>query len=389
MTDPKINASSNEQTPSLSQLPGDADLQVLACAAKKRERLRSWLGQNGYSGVIISRRDNFAWLTAGGDNRVLNNTELGAGHLVITPECQYLVAYTMDGRRLLDEQAHHQGYELVELHWYEGDPRTKALELAGGRAAADTNFAGATELNETIGHLHFPLHEFEIIRLRWLGKQTGEIIEQISSWVQPGMSEINIAREMHAAFIQAGIDLDVLIVGCDERIFGYRHPLPTEKTLKRYLLLHPAARRWGLHANVSRSLHLGSPPEEVKQAYNAAVTIESRILSLLKPGMKFSEILENQKEWYGRLGFTDDWKYHFQGGPTAYQVADPVRCQTDTAVQENQAFDWFITVTGAKVEELTLLTHNGVELASSSPAWPGIPVKTDSATIMLPDLYVR
>jgi len=103
MTDPKINASSNEQTPSLSQLPGDADLQVLACAAKKRERLRSWLGQNGYSGVIISRRDNFAWLTAGGDNRVLNNTELGAGHLVITPECQYLVAYTMDGRRLLDE----------------------------------------------------------------------------------------------------------------------------------------------------------------------------------------------------------------------------------------------------------------------------------------------
>ena len=389
LTEPKDNLSSNTPTPNPADLSLDGDLHVLACAAEKRERLRSWLDHTGYSGVIVSRRENFAWLTAGGDNRVLNNTEFGMGHLVLTPESQYLVAYSMDGRRLLEEQVHRQGYELVELHWFEGDPRTKALGLAGDNAAADTNFVGASEVNTTIGHLHFPLHELEITRLRWLGKQAGEIIEQISDWVQPGMTETKIASEMHAAFIRAGIDLDVLIVGCDERIFKYRHPLPTEKRLERYLLLHPAARRWGLHANISRSIHFGKPSKEVRLSYNAAITIEGRILSILKPGMKFSQILDFQKNWYSELGFPEEWKYHFQGGPTAYQVADPGRCQTDTVVQENQAFDWFITVTGAKVEELALLTGHGAELLSNTTNWPSIPLRTDAGLIMLPDIYIR
>ncbi len=41
--------------------------QVRADALEKQRRLREWMTQNGYDGVLISRRDQFAWLTAGGD----------------------------------------------------------------------------------------------------------------------------------------------------------------------------------------------------------------------------------------------------------------------------------------------------------------------------------
>jgi Xaa-Pro aminopeptidase len=389
MTDPKDQANFDHLAPHQPYPHPDPDPQVLACAAEKRARLRSWIKANGLSGVIISRRDNFAWLTAGGDSRVLNNTEFGVGHLVLTLDSQYLVAYTMDGRRLLEEEARDQGYQLVELHWHEMDPRSKALELAGRQAAADTNLVGALEANAAIGHLHFPLHELEISRLRWLAGQTGAILEQISAWVQPGLSEVQIAQEMDILFTQAGIDLDVLIVGSDERIFKYRHPLPTLKPLDKYLLLHPAARRWGLHANVSRSIHFGAPPEEVKKAYHAAVTIEGRILTMLSPGLKFADILEYQKAWYSELGFVGEWENHFQGGPTAYQVADPARCLTGTTVEQNQAFDWFITITGAKVEELALLTAGGIELPSAGPNWPCLQANASHAIIRLPDLFIR
>jgi Xaa-Pro dipeptidase len=367
----------------------DADPRAFACAAEKRARLRLWIEANQLSGVIISRRDNFAWLTAGGDSRVLNNSEIGFGCLVLTLDAQYLVAHTMDGRRLLEEQVRDQGYELVELRWHEMDPRAKALELAGQRAAADTNLEGALDANTTIGRLHFPLHELELSRLRWLGGQTGAILEQMSAWVQPGMSELQIARQMAVLFTQAEIDLDVLIVGSDERIFKYRHPLPTQKPLEKYLLLHPAARRWGLHANVSRSLHFGAPPEEVKKAYHAAQTIEGRILAKLSPGLRFADILEYQKAWYGELGYAGEWENHFQGGPTAYQVVDAGRCLTETTVEENQSFDWFITVAGAKVEELALLTADGVELPSAGEDWPCVQANTPSVILRLPDLYVR
>jgi Xaa-Pro dipeptidase len=371
-------------------LPENAeDPRLLVCAAEKRQRLRDWMAGQGLDGVILSRRDNFAWLTAGGDSHVLSNSEAGVGHLVLTGNKQYLVAYSMDAQRLLDEQTRGQGYELVELRWRQGDPRLKAMGLAGRRIAADTTLEGALEKNKEIGYLHFPLHELEISRIRWLARRTGEILVHMAGWVQPGMSEIQIAREMKNAFTQDGIDLDVLIVGSDERVIKYRHPLPTQKQMERYVLLHPAARRWGLHANVSRSVHFGPPSQVVKDAYQAAATIEGRVLSMLKPGLKFSEILEHQKDWYSFLGFPGEWEFHFQGGPTAYQVADPARCLTDTAVEVNQAFDWFITVTGAKVEELALLTAAGIELASFSTGWPGIQVSTSTGMITLPDLYIR
>lgn len=361
---------------------------VLQLAASKRARLRSWMAQAGFDGVVISRRDDFAWLTGGGDNRVLNNSEVGVGHLVVTAQRHYLVSHSMDASRLLEEQAPGQGYEPVELRWFQGDPRLEALKLAGRRAAADTCLQGTTQVSEELALLHHPLEELEIDRLRWLARKTGNLLEQIARHVQPGMTEAHIARQMQMAFTQASIDLDVLIVGSDERIFKFRHPLPTEKHVEKYVLLHPAARRWGLHANVSRSLHFGRPDDPIRRAYRAAASIEGRVLALLKPGLGFAEILEHQKAWYGELGYPDEWQGHFQGGPTAYRVVEAGRCLGETRVLINQAFDWFITVTGAKVEELSLLTAKGVELASLGDTWPVMAVEIPQGQVLVPDLMV-
>lgn len=281
-------------------------------ALEKQSRLRAWMAQHGYDGVLISRRDQFAWLTAGGDNRVLNNATTGEGHLLVTADRQYLLAHSMDALRLFEEQIAGQGYELVTLRWHQGDPREYARTLVGPRMAVDTPLAGADVINEQLNRLHYPLTPLEIARLRWLSSRTGNILEDVAVWVQPGMTEEVIARHIHARFIEEGIDLDVLIVGSDDRIARYRHPLPTRKIVERYLLLHPAARRWGLHANVSRIVSFGQPAPEIQRAYLAAATVEARILAMLKPGVRFADILSKQKEWYAQLGFPDEWENHFQ-----------------------------------------------------------------------------
>lgn len=359
-----------------------------ADAFEKQRRLRDWMARRGYDAVLISRRDQFAWLTAGGDSRVLNNATTGEGHLLVTPDRQYLLAHSMDALRLLEEQVAGQNYELVTLRWHQGDPREHARSLAGQRLAADTPLAGAEDVNTQLNHLHFPLTPLEIARLRWLGGRTGSILEEIALWAKPGMTEELIAREMHARFIQEGIDLDVLIVGSDERVARYRHPLPTSKVVERYLLLHPAARRWGLHANVTRTVWFGQPAPEIHRAYQAAATVEARILAMLEPGLRFADILAKQKEWYAELGYPGEWENHFQGGPTGYAVVDTARCLTGTCVEVDQTFDWFITVTGAKVEELTLLTGAGVEILSFSDRWPGLAVQTAGMAVCVPDMLV-
>jgi antitoxin VapB len=363
------------------------DPRVTSDAAIKQKRLRDWLQAAGWDGVIISRRDQFAWLTSGGDNRVLSNSEVGFGHLVLTRDRQYLVAHTMDAARILEEQVAGQGYELIVLHWFDGDPRLRAIELAGTRVGADTLFPGAEEVNQSLNYLHYPLTDLEIERSRWLGKAVSEILEKIALSAQPGQTEQEIAVRLHCELICLGIDPDVLIVGSDARIFKYRHPLPTHKPVQKYVLLHPAARRWGLHANVSRSLHFGEPPELLHKAYTAAATIEARILAELHPDLPFSTILFRQKEWYAEAGFPQEWQNHFQGGPTGYVVVDTGRNQTETHVQENQAFDWFVTITGAKVEELSLLTAKGVEILSQTSRWPRIGIQTQRGRIEVPGLW--
>jgi len=373
-----------------SRLPESAnDPQILADAQEKITRLRSWMKEKKFDGVLITRRDNFAWLTVGGDNHVVNNTEFGAGHLLITSDQQYLIAYRMDGERLNNEQISSQGYQLVTIPWYEGDPRQKALTLGAKRLAADTSFPGAIDRSIEIDQFHEPLTTLEMDRCRWLGRQTGLILEAVADWIRPGMSEQGIAWYTRAAFLSRGIELDVLLVGSDERIERFNHTIPTDKKIKNFIFMDPAARKWGLHANVNRCVCFGKPPEWLSKAHQAAATLEGRLLGILKEGLPFSKILDYQKKLYRELGYDSEWENHFQGGPTGYRLGDAYRWQTKTKVQTGQAFDWFITVKNVQVEELSLLTNEGLEVASLGKDWPSLSIPIKDGEVIVPNLWVR
>ena len=364
---------------------------VIADAAQKRERVRVWLQDSGYDGVVMTTRKHFAWVTGGGDNHVLQNSEMGFCAIVITPTQQYLVAHSMDAERLWEEQASGQGYELVPLYWHEGDIRSKAVALAGARVASDTEFPGTDYVDGSLVDLHYPMSALELDRLRWLGQFLDGLFTRIGRSVTPGQTEREIAHQLQCAHLKAGIQTDVLIAGSDERPFKYRHPLPTEKRLEKYLMLHTAARRWGLHCNLTRFVHFGPPTERIRRVTDAAGEVAAKVILSLKPGVKFSDILSWQKEWYAEAGFPGEWHYHYQGGPTGYVVVDGERCLTSKVVQVNQPYEWFITVTGTKAGELVLLTESGPEVVSFQGSdWPGkIYQVKGMGDIALPDIMIR
>ncbi len=111
---------------------------------------------------------------------------------------------------------------------------------------------------------------------------------------------------------------------------------------------------------------------------------------MLAPGVLFADILAEQIRLYRVLGYSGEWMYHFQGGITGYILADAARCQDPEArVVQRQAYDYFVTITGAKFEEFTLLTEDGVELASAGPGWPMRTIETANGAIDVPDVLVR
>jgi Xaa-Pro aminopeptidase len=316
---------------------------------------------------------------------------MGFGYLLLTPRRKLLVSHWMDGRRLIEEQAPDQGYELVTLYWHEGSPVEKILELARGlRLGADFPLPGAKLLGAELTNLHYPLTDLDLRRLRWIGQKSNAILTQAAQSIQPDLSEIELAADLLRLYASEGMTIDVLIIGFDDRISRYRHPMPTGNRLKRYALLHPAVRRWGLHANVTRLVHFGEPAQEIRRAMEAVASLGAFVATRLAPGVRFADILEEQKRQYAKSGFPEEWHYHFQGGITGYTLADPTRClDPHSRVVERQAYDYFITITGAKFEELMLLTEKGTEFASIGEGWPLVTVLTEAGQVMVPGVWLR
>ena len=323
--------------------------------------------------------------------RVITTSEMGFGTLVITKDQKWLVSHSMDGQRFIDEQVPGQGYELVTTYWHQASPEQKVLNLTRGMVVgADFALQGARQFGPELVDLHYPLTDLDIERCRWIGLTASRILAEVAHDLEPGVTEQEVAARLLYEYALAGMTIDVLIVGFDERIRRYRHPVPAENKLQRYALLHPAARRWGLHANVTRLVHFGEPPSDTRRAIDGAATIGGHVATMLAPGVLFADILTEQIRLYRVLGYSGEWMYHFQGGITGYTLADPTRCTDQGArVVDRQAYDYFITITGAKFEELTLLTEDGPELASAGPGWPVRTVQTPNGDIDVPDVLIR
>ena len=92
---------------------------------------------------------------------------------------------------------------------------------------------------------------------------------------------------------------------------------------------------------------------------------------------------------YGQLGFPDEWELHFPGGPTGYVLEEDISGDLDATVSDGQTFDWFVTVTGAKVEEHALTLDGRRELLSATGAWPTRAYSAGDLTIETPTILRR
>lgn len=356
----------------------------------KTDRLWKLLDTKGLDGVLLNRRSNFAWFTGGGDNHVFLCSEVGAASLLILRDRCYVLAHSMDGLRLMEEHVSSLGYILAQYHWFEGLDSQLDQLVVGKKIGSDSPSDKFTYLNDLdFRSIIFPLTPSEIQMSRIVGVSWEDAILEVCTELKPGITELEVASKLMDAFTKREFTADVLLVGSDERMLKFRHCLPTEKKVEKHMLMHVAGRKKGLHANVTRIVHFGPVPEEIQRKQNAVNQICSLLLSKLTAGYHYADLLTDIKQAYCDAGFEHEWKGHFQGGPNGYEpiytslVDDPA-----AVLQNNETYDWFITLPGAKTEELTLLTEKGVEILSLTYRWPGKEFYANGKTFIQPDLLV-
>ncbi len=359
--------------------------------SEKLERIETLLEEMQYEAMVLGRRDNFAWLTGGKEGGVIRNIEGSFVYLVFAPGERIAVAMNADIRKAEEELLCGMGFRFQAVDW-KSSSREGYIEqlLDGKRFLTDIPLKGGCLDLDTIYDLEYPMTESETERYRRLGALTDDILYRTAEAFRGGMTENDLKKEMLKICAQEDVEVDVMQVGTDSRVKNYRHCTPTDQVIGKTILLSPVFRKYGLHSNIARMICIGDVPADVRKSYDDVCRIQAEIIGFSREGLLFADVFAKQEELYGKLGYEKEWLMHGHGAPVGYMLSDGgVLYSKDRAMKTGQAYEWFVTVSGAKSAELVMNIEGKQEILSLAGKWPVKEYVTESgASVKLPDILV-
>ena len=356
---------------------------------EKERRVRELLQSRGLDALLLRRQANYCWMTGGGLNLVGITTELGVAALLITRTSKFVVCSNIEAPRMSrEERLEEQGYTIVSFPWHEEAERATIQKIVGkGRLGSDAPFADAEVCAEEIARLRYALTPEEVERFRWLGERASAGLERTLIATRPGESEAGVVARLCADLWQDRIDPVTLMSAADDRVASYRHPIPTERRIERFLMVSVNARKWGLIVSLTRFVHFGPVPEELQQRYADNVRIDCAFMAATQPGVPAREVLTRGVDAYRAAGYPEEWKLHHQGGAIGYTGRDyRTHFETPDVVQASQGFTWNPSLTGTKSEDTILATPAGPKPVTRPVLFPRMPVEVDGIAFERPGI---
>jgi antitoxin VapB len=348
---------------------------------EKMKRLNKFLITHRLDGILLTQVRNFYWITA------------GTALLLMKDGKKYVICNASEASRLMDEGLKDLGYELKIYSWFAANPtndvRGKIIKkIAGeGRIGSDINFPETVNIAGKFKEIRYSLTDTEIKRYRWLGEQVTEAVSDVCYALKPGMDEYQIELITAAELRSRGILPTVLLIGVDERVYKYRHALPGGAKLKKYAMINVVAEKWGMPIAVTRFVHFGPLPEDLKLKIKRTAWVNAKYQEATVPGKSCAAIFDECRSWYAKVGVPEEWQKHHQGGAIGYDDRDYVIYPgIEDVVQDKQAFAWNPTITGAKVEDTIIAFEDHIEVITQSGDWPMIFVDLDGKTYPQPGI---
>lgn len=209
------------------------------------DTVQKWLEEKGLDGVLLRTRANFSWLTRGGDNHIVNTRELGVADILLLRDGEKYVITSKSEARRIEEEEGMQDYTFIVTEWYEDANEEWKKLCEGKRIGADVPVEGLENVSADFAALRYVLDEEDLKKYRWLCYEAAHTLESVCRRVRPGMTEFEIAGMLSGEIVSKGMNPAVALVSSDERVFKYRHPIPTSKTFERYAMIVICAEKWG------------------------------------------------------------------------------------------------------------------------------------------------
>lgn len=336
--------------------------------------LAAFVRKKGLSGVVVSRHENIAWLTAGlADTRVGVLRETGAASVLVTSEGEAVLLTTNNEvERFMEEEFAALKMRAVVKPWYANDVAASVREVVGSGAVA-TDQAGGEWTVVSLQPLRMTLTQGEVKRYRWVGRAAATTAQEIVRVLQPGMNEREMQTMLASELIAQGMLPSVYLEAADDRARRYKHAVPRSGVLERFGMVGFCVRKWGLTVSMTRFVHFGKVPQELEDRFAATAAIAARLQHATRDGMSAEGLFDVAREAYAVAGYAGEEGGHHQGGATGYLerewIARPGGAEN---VRAPQAFAWNPSLNGAKSEDTVLLMEDAIEVLTSTSELPAV-----------------
>jgi Xaa-Pro aminopeptidase len=363
-------------------------MSALARARAVVPALRELVAESGAAGFVLTTPGAVAWATGGANPPVDRTAPVDPSWVVVPadPAAEVrLVTTVVEAPRLRAEGPFDElGWPIVEVGWSEAAEFVRAAEAILGRPAAalaaDGYYAFGHDAADVVIARRMALTPPEQEDLRALAHDATVAVEDALRAWRPGDSDRTVAAAIAARAEASGATAPVLLVGGDDRLSRFRHPVASGQPINDAVMAVLVAERGGLHVALTRYAARPSAIERLQPGLAAVRAIHCAVLDRCRPGVSAAELLGTLDEAYGTAGHAGAWREHYQGGPIGYaqREFELAPDQNDSAwwkfqLPENCAIAWNPSVRGgAKDEDTYLLGADGVEWLTASNDWPRV-----------------
>lgn len=348
--------------------------------------LSEYLSLRNLDGLLLTRPENFAWLSCGGDN-IRRGGGVPSAAIFVTPDARLVLCNNADSGQIFDRELAGLGFQLKERPWTE-DRHVLLNDLGRGRAiASDVDEVG---LHRDLTEFRLALSAVEQDRLRLLGRDVAHAVEATCRQCERGETESEVAGQLAHRLLKRGITPIRLQVMADGQGRRYRHWSYGDDRIERYAVLGVVGRRHGLHIGCSRTVSFDLPPQDLTDSHQLAALVQATGIYFAQAGWKLGETFSRIARIYEKFGAADEWRAVEQGEVMGYSLCEqPVVPDSPKVFVEGSPVFWHPSVRSAFVGDTVLIHANGFEELTPCEQWPTLQVSVKGQVINRPAVLCR
>ena len=284
-----------------------------------RARLADVAERLGARSLVLSSSAAVAWATGGLSTPIDRVASIDPIWVVYRDGEMTLVTSSVEFDRLgADFDLDALGLSLVAAPWYETDAhRRRVEEMVGEVGASDLSGLGLDATFE-LTRERLGLCPAEIDVMSGLARVATDAVENALAQWRPGeTTDREIAADVARQLERHGAEAVCLIVGGDDRLRRFRHPVLRGDVLERSAMVVVVARSLGLHVALTRLASVGD--EVPASLMERCETVHERVRDATKVGATWGEVYSALARGYLEVGEPEAWREHFQGGPIGYE----------------------------------------------------------------------